>query len=213
MKALSAPNGGHITKPKRRIFTFGLTDEQNQTVKDNLPAKGYEVMDTDAATDLIAIYAAALIINAGALSDEDREMIYEYYHQIGSCVSETIFWLGNPKPEAKLRAYFRCCRSFDELAPNLKYLLLTAHSKSKKAVDYSKKLADGLRILSLIRRTPGIKTQEIADITEIQPRTVQRYIASLQAAGEWIEYDRSLKGWALQHGVSVLFGDCREDKE
>ena len=39
------------------------------------------------------------------------------------------------------------------------------------------------------------------------PRTVQRYIAALQATGEWIEYDRTLKGWGLQKGVSILFGD------
>ena len=211
MNTILAPNGEYITKPDGRITTFGLTDEQNQVVKNNLPTKGYEVMDTDVATDLIAIYAAALIINASALRDDDREMIYEYYREVDACASETVFWLGYPKPEGKLRARFKCYQNFDELASNLKYFLLTAHSKSKKAADYSKKLADGLRILSLIRKRPGIKTQEIADVTEIQPRTVQRYIASLQAAGEWIEYDRTLKGWALQHGVSVLFGDCWED--
>lgn len=212
MKTILAPNGEYITKLEGRITTFGLTGEQNEVVKSCLPSKGYEVMDTDCATDLIAIFAAALIINASSLNDEDREMIYEYYREVDVCASETVFWIGYPKPENKVRVRFKCYESFEELATNLKFHLLTAHSKSKKAADYSKKLADGLRILSLIRNRPGIKTQEISDITEIQIRTVQRYIASLQAAEEWIEYDRTLKGWALQHGVSVLFGDCWEDE-
>lgn len=208
MNTFIAPNGEYITKPDGRITTFGLTDEQNNFVKSCTPTKSYEVMNTNCATDLIAIFAAALIINASSLTDEDRTIINEYYLEVDACASESVFWLGYPKPDNKLRARFKYYESFDELAVNLKYHLLTAHSKSKKAVDYSKKLADGLRILSLIRNHPGIKTQEISDITEIQIRTVQRYISSLQAAGEWIEYDRTLKGWALQHGVSVLFGDC-----
>lgn len=212
MKKVLAPNGEYITVPVGRISTFGLTAEQNNYVRDCIPSKGYEVMDTDLATDLIAIYASAIIINSAALSDDDREMICDYYNEVDACAAETVLWLGYPKPSNKLRARFKCYESFDELNDKLKYLLLTAHNKSKKAVDYSKKLADGLQILSMIRKRPGIKTQEIAEIMELQVRTVQRYIASLQVAGEWIEYDRSLKGWALQRGVSVLFGDCWEDK-
>ena len=63
------------------------------------------------------------------------------------------------------------------------------------------------QILALIRNHPGITTQKISEIIGLQPRTVQRYIAALQATGEWIEYDRTLKGWGLQKGVSILFGD------
>ena len=42
-------------------------------------------------------------------------------------------------------------------------------------------------------------------------RTVQRHIATLQAAGEWIEYDTKKRGWQLQYGVSILFGDHLKD--
>ena len=41
----------------------------------------------------------------------------------------------------------------------------------------------------------------------MQIRSVQRYIAALQATGEWIEYDRAVRGWKLFHGVSILYGD------
>ncbi len=140
-----------------RVNTFGLTDEENTLVEENLPTRDYEVFDTDAPTDVIAI----------------------------GC---------------------------DAIADKLKYLLLTAHSKSKKAHEYSEKLVNGLKILALIRKYPGIFTQKLSELTELPLRGVQRYIAALQATGEWIEYDRALRGWKLFHGVSILYGDVWEDE-
>lgn len=68
-------------------------------------------------------------------------------------------------------------------------------------------MADCIHILTLIRTNPGIKTQRLVELVGRPPRTVQRYIATLQEGGEWIEYDFTKKGWQLQYGVSVLFGD------
>ena len=80
MKTFLAPNGEYITIPDGRVTTFGLSKEQNELVKNALPAKGYELLDTDAPTDLIAISAAALIINAAALDSDSKEMIIDYLH-------------------------------------------------------------------------------------------------------------------------------------
>jgi len=205
MKKFLAPNGEYITVPDGRVTTFGLSEEQNELVENALPAKGYELLDTDAPTDLIAISAAVLIINAAALDTDSREMVFEYYTEVGDCTDETVFWIGNPKPPSHLRAKFKCYENFDELAVNLKYHLLSAHSKSKKAKDFSKQLMECLLIMKLIRSRPGIRTQEIVDELELSTRTVQRYISTLQAAGEWIAYDQTKKGWYLQDGVSPLF--------
>ena len=68
-----------------------------------------------------------------------------------------------------------------------------------------------MKILALIRKHPGISTQKLSELTELPLRSVQRYIAALQATGEWIEYDRALRGWKLFHGVSILYGDVWED--
>lgn len=54
--------------------------------------------------------------------------------------------------------------------------------------------------------------QKLSELTELPLRSVQRYIAALQAMGEWIEYDRALRGWKLFHGVSILYGDVWEDE-
>ena len=190
-----------------RINTFGLTEEQNALVEDNIPTRDYEVLDTDAPTDLIAINCEVLIIYAPEMDQDSIGMIFDYYSQVNGCTDETVIWLGEPKPPKELQKFFKCYDSFDAITDKLKYLLLTAHSKSKKAHEYSEKLVNGLKILALIRSHPGISTQKLAELTELPLRSVQRYIAALQATGEWIEYDRSLRGWKLFHGISMLYGE------
>lgn len=190
-----------------RILTFGLTEAQNAWVEENLPPRDYEVFDTDAPTDVIAIGCQALIVNAAAMDGDAARMIFDYYSQVNGCTNETVIWFGEPKPPKELRKFFKCYDSFDAIKDKLKYLLLTAHSKSKKAHEYSEKLVNGLKILALIRKHPGISTQKLSELTELPLRSVQRYIAALQATGEWIEYDRALRGWKLFHGISILYGD------
>ena len=190
-----------------RINTFGLTEEQNALVEENIPTRDYEVIDTDAPTDLIAINCEVLIIYAPEMDQDSIGMIFDYYSQVNGCTDETVIWLGEPKPPKELQKFFKCYDSFDAITDKLKYLLLTAHSKSKKAHEYSEKLVNGLKILALIRSHPGISTQKLAELTELPLRSVQRYIAALQATGEWIEYDRSLRGWKLFHGISMLYGE------
>lgn len=190
-----------------RVITFGLTDEENALVEDNLPTRDYEAFDTDEPTDLIAIGCQALIINAASMDSDSAGMFFDYYSQVNGCTDETVIWLGEPKPPKELRKFFKCYNSFDAIKDKLKYLLLTAHSKSKKAHEYSEKLVNGLKILALIRKHPGISTQKLSELTELPLRSVQRYIAALQATGEWIEYDRALRGWKLFHGISILYGD------
>lgn len=197
----------NISTPDGRVITFGLSEEQNKLVENALPTKRYELLDTDVPTDLIAIPTVALIINATTLDPDGSAMLWDYYIEIDGCTDETVFWLGHPKPPKNLQTKFKCYENFEEFAANLKYHLLSAHSKSKKAKDFSKKLVDCLKILSLIRSHPGIRTQELVDELELSTRTVQRYISTLQTAGEWISYDHTKKGWYLQDGVSIFFGN------
>lgn len=195
-----------------RVNTFGLTDEQNALVQANLPARAYELYIADTPTDVIAIGCCAMIVYAPAMDADSAEMLFDYYAQVDGCTDETVIWLGEPKPPKALKKFFKCYDSFDAVAEKLKYLLLTAHSKSKKSHDYSEKLVNGLKILALIRSHPGISTQKLTELTELPLRSVQRYIAVLQATGEWIEYDRALKGWKLFHGISILYSEAWKEE-
>lgn len=192
---------------EHRIITFCLTDEQNEFVRGNIPTKNYEVFDTDAPTDLIAISAEALIIQASELDEDSLGMIFDFYEQVGGCTDTSTIWLGEPLPPKKIQKLFLCYASFEEVADKLKYLLLTAHRKSKNAKEYSEKFYYGLRIVSMIRSRPGIRTKELAEELELSPRTVQRYITALQVAGEYIDYDPSSRGWKLLANKSIFFND------
>ena len=190
-----------------RVNTFGLTDEKNTLVEESLPTRAYELYIADTPTDVIAIGCDAMIVNAAALDQDSADMIFDLYSQVDGCTDETILWLGEPMPPKAARKFFKCYPDFDAITDKLKYLLLSAHSRSRKSYEYSEKLVNGLKILSLIRKRPGISTQTLAELTELPLRSVQRYIAALQATGEWIEYDRALRGWKLFHGISILYGD------
>ena len=47
-----------------RIITFGLTDEENHFLKSISTAKNFEIYDTNIASDLVAILATAIVVNA-----------------------------------------------------------------------------------------------------------------------------------------------------
>lgn len=192
---------------EHRVISFGFTSTQNQLIQKNLPLKDYELLDTDAPTDLIAVPASAIVICAEALDEDSREMILDFYSEINGCTDESVFWIGEPCPPKGLQRWIKYYDSFDAFSENMKYHLLSAHRASKKAKEFSGQLADCLQILAAVRVKPYTKTAELAQMTEKPLRTVQRYIAAIQSTGEWLEYDYSKKGWYLQDGVSMLFGD------
>lgn len=205
MKKVFAPNGNYIIVPDDRVMTFGLTDIQNEAVGKVLPIKDCELYVTDVPEDLIAIPASSVIINAEKLSKSNVDMMFEYYTEIGKSADETVYWIGAPEPPEQLQKIIRTYRCFDELSVELKYQLLTAYRKTRKAKDFSRKMADCIMIISLVKAKPGIRTQEIAEKLEVSTRTVQRYISTLQVAGEGIEYDKTKKGWFLPGNFSILF--------
>ena len=205
MKKVFAPNGNYIIVPDDRVMTFGLTKMQNESVGKVLPIKECELYVTDVPEDLIAISASAVIINAEKLSKSNVDMMFDYYTEIGKSADETVYWIGVPEPPGQIQKVIRTYSCFDELSVELKYQLLTAYRKSRKAKDFSRKMADCIKIISLVKARPGIKTQEIAERLEVSTRTVQRYISTLQVAGEGIEYDNTKKGWFLPGNYSILF--------
>lgn len=74
---------------EHRISTFGLTEGQNEFVRQNTPVRDYEVLDTGCPTDLIALSTSALIVNVSALEQDDLQMILDYYTEVKDCTDET----------------------------------------------------------------------------------------------------------------------------
>ena len=198
-------------KSNKKVFTYGLSEEENKKVQKALPAKEYELIDDECITSLLAKNYTAVILNTDAMGADEIDEVCGYYRNIGCCTDETFVWLGSAQIPAGMKTYVKAYLSFSDVEEKLKFLLLTAHRKTKKIEGYSRMLADSLLILSMIRKFPGISTQKLVERTGISERSVQRYIKSIQATGEWLEYNHSKRGWELLCGKSLLFGDVWED--
>lgn len=196
---------------EKKVFTYGLSEEENTKVRKVLPSKEYGLIDEECITSLLAKNYTAVILNTDAMVQDEIDEVCAYYLNIGCCTDEMVVWLGSVPVPAKMKTYVKAYPDFSSIEENLKFLLLTAHRKTKKVEGHSRMLADSLLILSMVRKFPGISTQQLVERTGISERSVQRYIKSIQATGEWLEYNRSKRGWELQYGKSLLFGDVWED--
>ena len=207
MKSFIAPNGEVICDSSNTILTFGITDIDKEKLLKKLPSKEYIMEDVDCITDLIAMPSCAVIISAEKVCEDDERMLAEYYGEVGEAMDEGVFWIGSKLPSFSKNKQVKYFQDFDSLLETFTYEILNFKKIKKKNDDFSRRIAGCLIVLSEIRLNPGISTKKLAEKLEVSIRTVQRYITTLQAAGEWIEYDRKAKGWFLQAGVSILFGD------
>ena len=207
MKSFVAPNGSIIFDSENTITTFGITPEDQAAVFDKLPSDKFVFITADCASDIIAIPSCAVILNAPAIKEHEMNTLSDFYREVGDTLAEHIFWIGSPLPSFSKNRQIKFFPTMDAFLAALPYAVLDAQHKQAKTKDFSRRLADCLQILSVIRSHPGITSKELSEKLELSLRTVQRNVATLQAAGEWIEYDRKKKGWFLQNGISVLFGD------
>ena len=196
---------------EKQVFTYGLSEEENAKVRKALPSKEYGLIDDECITSLLAKRYTAAILNTDAMVQDEIDEVCGFYLDIGCCTDETLIWLGGVPVPSGMKTYVKAYPSFSSMEENLKFLLLTAHRKTKKVEGHSRMLADSLLILSMVRKFPGISTNQLVERTGISERSVQRYIKSIQATGEGLEYNRSKRGWELQFGKSLLFGDVWED--
>lgn len=74
-----------------RVMTFGLSEAELEVLRNSLPSKNTEVFDTDEVTDLVALAAEVLIIKADALDKEGRELLLDYYNEVGDSCDEAVF--------------------------------------------------------------------------------------------------------------------------
>ena len=99
-----------------RIITYGLTDEENYFLSAIVNNRNFEVYDTNVATDLIAILATAIIVNASKLETDNLELLINYYTETNTEAEELVFWIGSPKPSIELQMLFHCFDNFEDMA-------------------------------------------------------------------------------------------------
>ena len=66
-----------------RILMYGVSAEQHTKITKLYPLeKGYELSETDELRDLIAVPAKAIVINPHALSEDEKNLMFEFYLQV-----------------------------------------------------------------------------------------------------------------------------------
>lgn len=208
-KTVIDPMTGEQLKRLSNVLIYGITDEQLVFVHENLPNTNTVVIDcSDCFTDIIATAYIAVIINPVLLTAGN----IEYFNELVADVDNTSGTLIFTKPHNILNQLSKSVKyqvftdDFD-FEDRIKYILLESSRTEKRNSAYSDTISQTIRVLSEIRKHPYITTAELAEKIERNTRTVQRYITTLNCAGEFIEYDRKKKGWFLYENKSVLWGD------
>ena len=205
--AIDPMTGEKIFRTKD-ILVYGITNEELAIITDSLPYKNMRIVDCfDCFTDLIALPYIAAVINPDFLTDEDIGTLNEYADDVQYLSERYIFTKQNDILNNLSKRLKYIVLENEEFAYKLKYVLLEAGRTEKKNDGYSDTITQTIRVLAEIRKHPYITTSQLAEKIERNPRTVQRYIATLNYAGEFIEYDKKKKGWFLYENKSVLWGD------
>jgi len=194
-----------------QIITYGLTDEEIIGLQKVKPNKDCSIVNTDCATDIIAIGAYAAIVRKSELNQDDNDLLSSYLEEIGD-YTETVIIIGTDDKLPGFSKKIKVFATFEDFLEKAKYTLVASYAKHKQSDEFSSKISLTLKILMLIKENPGISTAAISEELEISPRTVQRYIETLRMSGEWIDYDTSLHGWRLEHEKSFLLDFEDTDK-
>lgn len=192
------------------ICTYGLTEYEYEALMKSLPHQKVTVEDiTGDAMCMIEFFNFAIIINPDNISDKEMELFRDFYVNCEG-LAETVIFTKYKKGIKDIFPSIKCVvfNDFSEYKNELKYELLQCIKRNSRSESYSSSLSQAITILFAIRNRPYITTKELAEKIERSPRTIQRYVETLRAAGEFIGYDRKKKGWYLMiDGKSVLMNE------
>ena len=181
-----------------RIILFGLSDEETDIIREC--GLRFELLHFDDYRDVLAYYAELLIINPQALDDEGRSALTEYYREIDPCDERVI--LANIDEAFKGISFVETIEDFFDYPESIPVILMRILKKTKRDVDFSRRIMLAMKILKAIEDHPGITTKQISERVEQSDRSTKRYIRSLQAAGIMIEYQN--KGWICVQNIREI---------
>ena len=187
---------------KSTVAVYGFSNKESEIINSSLAKSTTELFIAEYATDLFAIDHLMIIVNVSRVPDSELQQLFAYYKQV-PVFSETVILIGDCT-QLDVNNRMTVYTEFDDLQKNLKYLLLAAHKQRKNAESFSRSISYALIILKMITENPGISSKEIADRLELSPRSVTRYIETLNMSGESIVYNRKQNGWSLEYDEPLL---------
>lgn len=176
-----------------KVILFGLTEEEINIIENS--GLSCEWMVYDVYQDVIAHYADFTVINPEALDEEGRICLADFFKEIDAVDEKVI--LTSEDHAFKGISFVETIPDLFEYPDSIPLILMKNLKRTRRDVDYSRRIMLAIKILHLIMRNPGITTRKFTEKVEgVSSRSVKRYIRSLQAAGILIDYQD--KGWVCQ---------------
>lgn len=180
------------------IMFYGLTPEQEDFIMKKVSNCEFKI--AGCGTDLIAIPADLLLVNPDELDDYEKKALAVYYKEVEP--SEVALILTKESDIFNgIKKVFVEEDIFLEHG-NADIILLKNLHQTKKDYDFSRRLANIIRLQNLIIKYPGITTKELATLEEFSERTIRRNIDTINMAGALIEHRKldnaphgNAKGW------------------
>lgn len=191
------------------IMVYGLTKKQISIISKNIPRNLKTVITkADCYLDIFVLPIAEFyIVDSKKIKTEDMENFNECY--VETLYKNTTYFMSKEKRLKKHHKFFKDEKDFEK---NISYVILGFISEHKKRAAFSEQIANVLYVLKRILSKPYITTKEIAEGLELSERSVQRYIETLNIAGEEIFYDTKKHGWYLFDGESYLLKSLKAKK-
>lgn len=183
------------------IMVYGLTKKQISIISKNIPRNLKTVITkADCYLDIFVLPIAEFyIVDSKKVKTEDMENFNECY--VETFYKNTTYFMSKEKRLKKHHKFFKDEKDFEK---NIAYVILGFISEHKKRAAFSEQIANVLYVLKRILSKPYITTKEISEELELSERSIQRYIETLNIAGEEIFYDTKKHGWYLFDGESYL---------
>ena len=176
-----------------KVILFGLTEEETNIIEDS--GLRCDWMIYDVYQDVIAHYADLTVIDPDALDNEGRICLTNFFKEIDPVDEKVI--LTSEDPAFNGISFVEAIPDLFEYPDSIPVILMRNLKKTRRDVDYSRRIMLAIKILHLIRRNPGITSRKLSEMVEgVSIRSVKRYIRSLQAAGILIDYQD--KGWVCE---------------
>jgi len=163
-------------------------------------AVGVRYLSTDVVEDLFVVPSVVVVADFSKLSDEELSLQYEGMKEI-DLADPNFRWilLGKQalRPPKVLRERLLHPKSFDEqgLRPLILRQLAVKRRTERKAATYDRRLMRLLSSLKQLRTQKIVKTKDLCEDFNVNPRTIARDMQLLQNIGEMIEYDPRAKAY------------------
>lgn len=107
---------------------------------------------TECSTDLIAAPVSGIIVRFSKLSGGERNMLLDYYSEIGD-FSEAVILIGEISLPPNLHRKINVFSSFELMQQQIKFIIMDTYRKQKKYKNFSIIVANTLFVLSAIKNS------------------------------------------------------------